>query len=47
MNSYVENFGYNLTLGGENQEHSRIYSLEQIQEIKNKIKQKIPYEEIS
>lgn len=47
MQSYVEQNGYNLTLGGENQEHSRIYSLEEIQEIKNKIKKKISYEEIS
>ena len=47
MKSYVEDNGYNLTLGGENNEHARIYDEETIKEIKEKIKQGVSYSDIS
>ena len=44
--SYVEKNGYNLTFGGDNNEHSRIYDLEKINEIKQLIKQGESYQKI-
>lgn len=41
------NGGYNLTRGGQNKEHSRIYSKETIFEIKQKIKDGINYRDLN
>ena len=47
MGSYVENGGYNLTLGGDNMEHNRIYSVELIPKIKEEIKSGQTYQSIN
>lgn len=46
MRSYVEEYGYNLTRGGDNHEHERIYSPEIVAQVKDYIKQGISYSEI-
>lgn len=46
LDTFVEKNGYNLTLGGDNNEHSRIYDLSIIDKVKKQIKKGISYENI-